>query len=147
MDKNDNIRRDESVMIPIHGSMKRPANPDQGIEEIKKGAIEWDSGKGVIEITYETDEFTSVCPTTGQPDFNTIQIMYMPDDKYIESKTMKFYLWSFREHGSHCETLARRIATDIYDAIQPLYVRVVVNQKARGGLKLKGRYVIGGDHA
>lgn len=122
-------------MIPIHGSMQRPENPGEGFKELTAGALKWKGGD--IAIEYETDEFTSVCPTTSQPDFNTVSISYVPDKLYIESKTMKFYLWSFRNYGIHCEYLADKIANDVMEAIKAKSVKVTVNQKARGGLKLK----------
>lgn len=123
------------MAIPIYGSITRPENVDEAINELKNNLLEWKGND--IEITYHTDEFTSVCPTTGQPDFNKIYITYRPDKFYIESKAMKFYMWSFREHGIHCEYLADKIATDIKQAIKCNYIKVEVHQKARGGLALK----------
>ena len=58
----------------------------------------------------------------------------------MESKTIKYYLWAYREHGAHCETLAKSIAEDLYSAIDPEYVEVIVNQFPRGGLKIVSRY-------
>ena len=81
-----------------------------------------------------------VCPTTGQPDFNTITIKYKPVDYYLESKTVKFYLWSFRDHGAHCETLSKKIAHDIAESIDCNWVEVIVNQFPRGGLKIISKY-------
>lgn len=121
--------------IPIHGSMTRPNHPDEGIEELKNGILDWHGDE--IEITYSTDEFTSVCPTTQQPDFNKISILYVPNKKYIESKTMKFYLWSFRDFGIHCEYLADTISRDIMEVTDAKFVQVVVDQKPRGGIALK----------
>ena len=83
--------------IPVYGSMSRPANPGEGIREISRGKIPWD--KGEIQIEFSTDELTAVCPSTGQPDYYQATIRYFPAEAYIESKTMKFYLWSFREFG------------------------------------------------
>lgn len=121
--------------IPIYGSMQRPGDPDDGLAELRDGMLEWQGGD--IEISYETSEFTSVCPSTGQPDFSTVKIVYRPDKLYIESKHMKFYLWSFRDHGIHCEYLAERIANDICCAAAVKSVRVEVSQNARGGLSLR----------
>jgi 7-cyano-7-deazaguanine reductase len=121
--------------IPNYGSIQRPAGPKEGIEELQKGLLEWRGGD--IEIEYETDEFTSVCPTTGQPDFNTIKIGYIPDKLYIESKSMKFYLWAFREFGIHCEYLADKLCSELKEVTKAKSVEVTVMQKARGGIKLK----------
>lgn len=127
-----------SEKIPVYGSMKRPDNIIDGLEELKKNKLSWKKGK--LKVTFETKEFTSVCPSTGQPDFCRIKISYVPDTWYIESKSMKFYLWSFREHGAHCEHLASQIALDIFDAISPKSVKVTVFQNSRGGIKLKSVY-------
>jgi len=124
----------EEKRIPVYGSMSRPNHPDEGIEEVRNGRIEWN--KGEIEITYVSDEFTSVCPKTGQPDFNKVIIKYIPDMYYIESKTMKFYLWAFRDYGIHCEKLAVKIAEDIKSSIECHSVTVVIEQKPRGGVGL-----------
>ena len=127
-----------SKNIPIHGSMTRPGDPKTALKEVKQGRQNWTGGQLAVSIS--TEEFTSVCPTTGQPDFNTIQITYQPKKYYLESKTIKYYLWAYREHGAHCETLAKSIAEDLHSAIDPEYVEVIVNQFPRGGLKIVSRY-------
>lgn len=132
---------EEKKRIPVYGSMSRPANPEEGLEELENGLLDWNGNK--ILITYETDEFTSLCPKTGQPDFNKIFISYVPDKKYIESKCMKFYLWAYRDYGIHCEHLANKIANDIKKITRASYVRVECNQKARGGLKLQSIVELG----
>lgn len=122
--------------------MTRPGHPDEGVTEMRQGRIEWPGGD--IEISISTSEFTSVCPTTGQPDFNTIEITYRPRQFYLESKTVKFYLWSFREFGAHCETLAKKIAEDIAAVLEPASVTVTVRQSPRGGLGIVSMFTIGG---
>lgn len=124
--------------IPIHGSFTRPANPDDAKIEMFDGRQKWTGGN--LNVKIFTEEFTSVCPTTGQPDFNTIEINYHPNEFYLESKTVKFYLWAFRDYGAHCETLAKKIAEDVFDAISPKFVEVKVNQFPRGGLKIVSSY-------
>lgn len=120
--------------IPAYGNMPRPLSVEDGLQQLTAGLLPWDGSD--IEITYQTDEFTCVCPTTGQPDYCTVTIIYAPDKKYIESKCMKFYLWSFREYGIHCEKLAAKIAQELFDATGCRTMRVQVDQKARGGLRL-----------
>lgn len=120
--------------IPNYGSITRPVDTQEGIKELKDGLLDWANGD--IDVTYVTSEFTSVCPTTGQPDFYDISVRYCPIKKYIESKRMKFYLWAFREYGIHCEHLANKVAVDIFNTIAPKYVEVTVSQKPRGGLGL-----------
>jgi len=127
--------------IPIHGSMTRPGGPEEGMKEMMAGRVPWKADFGSLVVRVLTDEFTSVCPTTGQPDFNTIEIEYEPNDFYLESKTIKFYLWSFRDYGAHCETLAKKIALDVFEAINPKFVQVIVNQSPRGGLKIISKYL------
>jgi 7-cyano-7-deazaguanine reductase len=91
---------------------------------------------GVERVVMESDEVTSVCPVTGQPDWETVTIEYAPKKSCIESKSLKLYLWSFREEGIFCEALADRIAKDIYDACKPRWCQVTVVQKPRGGIKI-----------
>jgi len=92
--------------------------------------------EGVETVIMESDEVTSLCPVTGQPDWETVTIEYAPDEACIESKSLKLYLWSFREEGAFCEALATQIANDVAAACQPFWVTVTVTQKPRGGIKL-----------
>lgn len=91
---------------------------------------------GVETVVMESDEVTSLCPVTGQPDWETVTIEYAPDQFCIESKSLKLYLWSFREEGVFCEALAAQIARDISEACHPFWVEVTVTQKPRGGIKI-----------
>ena len=91
---------------------------------------------GVERVTLSSDEVTSLCPVTGQPDWETVAIEYAPAASCIESKSLKLYLWSFREEGVFCEALAARIAEDVAAACQPRWVRVTVTQKPRGGITI-----------
>mgnify|MGYP001339510487 CR=1 FL=1 len=127
-------------MIPIYGSMKRPENPQEGLEVLAAELIPWKGGD--IEIIFESNEFTSVCPKTGQPDFNRIKIEYVPDKFYIESKVMKFYLWSFREFGIHCEYLANDVAEGLFEAVKPKKIKVTVFQNVSGGISLTASRVL-----
>ncbi len=81
-----------------------------------------------------TEEFTSYCPLTGQPDFGTVEIEYRPDRLCIESRALKYYLWSYRDEGAFYETVAARIADDVVYAIAPRRVEVRVTQRPRGGI-------------
>lgn len=90
----------------------------------------------VHRVVLESDEVTSLCPVTGQPDWETVRIEYVPGPSCIESKSLKLYLWSFREEGVFCEALAARIAQDIYDACHPREVTVSITQKPRGGITI-----------
>src|SRR5204863_316517 len=69
-------------------------------------------------ISFEAPEFTCLCPMTGQPDFATIRIRYTPDEKCVELKSLKLYLWSFRDEGTFHEAVTNRIADDLIAALQ-----------------------------
>jgi len=87
-------------------------------------------------VKFESNELTSFCPVTHQPDFNTVTIEFAPDKLCIESKSLKLYLWSFREEPIFAEGLANTIAEDIYNSIQPNWVKITLVQNVRGGLQL-----------
>lgn len=89
----------------------------------------------VVEL--ETSEFTCLCPATGQPDFATIKISYIPREKIVESKSLKLYLWSFRNEGCFHEHLTNIILDDLVKALDPIWCRVVGNFNARGGIAIK----------
>ncbi|MBI2914842.1 MAG: preQ(1) synthase [Firmicutes bacterium] len=91
---------------------------------------------GVTEVVMESDEVTSLCPVTGQPDWSRVEIHYKPRESCIESKSLKLYLWSFREEGIFCESLADRIAEDVFLACRPERCEVIVTQKPRGGIQI-----------
>jgi 7-cyano-7-deazaguanine reductase len=88
------------------------------------------------EVTLAATEFTSICPRTGQPDFGSVVITYRPARRCLESKALKYYLWSYRDEGAFCESLAARIADDVVFAIRPRFVRVEVHQNVRGGIAI-----------
>jgi 7-cyano-7-deazaguanine reductase len=90
----------------------------------------------VGKVVLESDEVTSLCPVTGQPDWETVRIEFEPGPSCIESKSLKLYLWSFRQEGVFCEALAARIAQDVYEACKPVWVKVTVTQKPRGGITI-----------
>jgi len=90
----------------------------------------------VTKVVLESDEVRSLCPVTGQPDWETVRIEFEPGNLCVESKSLKLYLWSFREEGVFCEALAARIAKDVFDAIKPKSVAVSITQKPRGGITI-----------
>ena len=85
-------------------------------------------------ITLQTEEFTCVCPKTGQPDFAKIKIQYIPDKKIIESKSLKLYLWSFRNEGVFHEHVTNIMLDDLVAALQPRWCKVSAEFSARGGI-------------
>jgi 7-cyano-7-deazaguanine reductase len=86
------------------------------------------------EIEIVSPEFTSVCPRTGQPDFGTITITYIPDKKCVELKSLKFYLQSFRNQGIFYEHVTNTILDDLAAVVEPRSMKVVAAFNARGGM-------------
>jgi 7-cyano-7-deazaguanine reductase len=122
--------------LPASGPLPRPQNPDQARDVLRAEAF---PAPNVQEVTLQAMEFTSICPKTGQPDFGTVTITYGPAERCLESKAVKYYLWSFRDVGSFCESLAARIADDVVYAVTPKWVAVDVHQNVRGGIALVAR--------
>jgi 7-cyano-7-deazaguanine reductase len=85
-------------------------------------------------VTLETEEFTCVCPKTGQPDFAKIKIQYVPDKKIIESKSLKLYLWSFRDDGVFHEHVTNIILDDLVASLEPRRCSVRAEFAMRGGI-------------
>lgn len=88
-------------------------------------------------IEFDCPEFTSICPVTGQPDFGHIVIRYIPDKLCLESKSLKFYLFSFRNHGTFHEEAVNRILDDIVRTLRPRKALVTGNFNPRGGIAIK----------
>ena len=87
------------------------------------------------QVEMECPEFTSLCPLTGQPDFATLRITYAPDGKCVELKSLKAYLWSYRNEGGFYEDLANRILKDLVAAVDPHFMEVHADFTVRGGIK------------
>jgi len=87
------------------------------------------------DINVECPEFTAVCPRTGQPDFGTIHIKYVPDQKIIELKSLKLYMHSYRDRGIFHEHATNAILDDIVSACEPIRCEVVGDFNRRGGIK------------
>ena len=88
-------------------------------------------------IRFDCPEFTSVCPVTGQPDFGHIAIEYVPDRLCLESKSLKLYLFSFRNHGVFHEEAVNRVLDDIIRVIKPKRARVTGKFRPRGGIAIE----------
>lgn len=87
-------------------------------------------------VKFNCPEFTSLCPMTGQPDFATIYISYVPDKKLVESKSLKLYLFSFRNFGEFHEDCVNRILDDLLRLLEPKYIEVWGKFLPRGGLSI-----------
>jgi 7-cyano-7-deazaguanine reductase len=86
--------------------------------------------------TFVCTEFTSLCPKTGQPDFAKIFINYIADKKMVESKSLKLYLFSFRNHGDFHEDCVQKMCNDLTDLIKPHYIEVIGEFTPRGGIAI-----------
>jgi len=85
-------------------------------------------------IRIDIPEFTCLCPKTGQPDFATIQIEYVPAARCVELKSLKLYMWAFREQGAFHEAVTNEILNDMVKAVAPLFMRVRAEFNVRGGI-------------
>ena len=87
-------------------------------------------------VKFNCPEFTSLCPITGQPDFANIVVSYVPDGKLVESKSLKLYLFSFRNHGDFHEDVGNKIMKDLIALLEPKYIEVWGRFLPRGGLSI-----------
>lgn len=87
-------------------------------------------------VRLETDEFTCLCPATGQPDFANILVEYIPSQKILKSKSFKLYLWSYRNEGVFHEHVINKILEDLVAAVEPHWCRVVGAFQIRGGINI-----------
>ena len=97
----------------------------------------FDAPEHVTTVRFTTDEVMSVCPVTEQPDISSMVLEYKPDSRCIESKSLKLYLWSFRDRKVFCEALAAEIAGEVVRAADPHDVTVTLRQQARGGIVIE----------
>ena len=88
-----------------------------------------------FEIRFETEEFTCLCPMTGQPDFAHLRITYVPDQVCVESKSLKLYLWSYRDRGAFHEAVTNQILDDLTAALEPQWLQVEGDFLIRGGIR------------
>lgn len=91
----------------------------------------------VQKVTFTTDELSSICPVTQQPDLSRVEIEYSPDQWCVESKSLKLYLWSFRDRAVFAEALAAEIAGEIMQTARPKSVTVTLTQRPRGGIEVQ----------
>ena len=87
-----------------------------------------------FQIHMEVPEFTCLCPLTGQPDFATIVVDYIPDATCVELKSLKLYLWSYRNEGAFHEAVTNRILDDLVEATAPRFMRITAKWYVRGGI-------------
>ncbi len=91
----------------------------------------------VTSVTFTSDELSSMCPVTEQPDLSSVTIEYAPNEWCVESKSLKLYLWGFRDRAVFAEALAAEIAGEIMTTAEPAHVTVTLVQRPRGGIEIK----------
>jgi 7-cyano-7-deazaguanine reductase len=106
-----------------------PTKPSKTLETFPNPRPERD-----YTVTFECPEFTCLCPLTGQPDFARIRIEYTPDQLCVELKSLKLYLWSYRDEGAFHEAVTNRILDDLASATRPRRMKVVGEFAVRGGI-------------
>ena len=106
-----------------------PSQPSKRLETVPNPHPDRD-----YEIALEIPEFTCLCPMTGQPDFATFRISYVPDKTCVELKSLKLYLWSFRDEGHFHEDVTNRVLDDLVAAVKPRRMRVEGDFNVRGGI-------------
>ena len=107
-----------------------PTSPSRDLQHFDNPRPERD-----YEIRFDCPEFTCVCPLTGQPDFATIRIRYVPDQRCVELKSLKLYLWSFRDEGHFHEAVTNRILDDLVELLAPRRMTVEGDFYVRGGIR------------
>ena len=122
----------EGLTILSPGKTVYPDSPDNA--SLETFVNKYPDRDYVVE--FDCPEFTSMCPVTGQPDFAKIKITYIPDLKCIESKSLKLYLFSFRNVGMFHEEITNRILDDLVTACQPRWARVRGIMNPRGGIAI-----------
>ncbi len=111
--------------------VKRPTTLDDAVAFLQESSFEFSSNLA-IKITVKIDNFTSLCPATGLPDFGDVVIRYTPKYSCIENNAVKFYLWLYRDKEMPWEEMAVLIAKDIHEAINPKYLQVTINHDPKG---------------
>lgn len=99
--------------------------------------VPWSHGETDATVEFTTNELTATCPITGQPDFYELELSYRPGGSLIESKSLKLYLWGFRERGIFAEDLAATLLKDLVAACDPAEMTVDLIQQVRGGLQIR----------
>jgi 7-cyano-7-deazaguanine reductase len=106
-----------------------PSTPTKTLETFDNPAPQRD-----YQIHMEIPEFTCLCPKTGQPDFATLTLDYIPDKRCVELKSLKLYIWSFRDEGHFHEDVTNRILDDLAKAARPRFMRLTARFYVRGGI-------------
>jgi 7-cyano-7-deazaguanine reductase len=123
------VARRKENRVPVDLARRRSTRPSKSLETFPNPSPGRD-----YEIRFECPEFTCVCPLTGQPDFAVIRITYVPDRLCVELKSLKLYLWSYRDEGAFHEAVTNRILDDLIGALRPRKAEVIGDFFVRGGI-------------
>lgn len=115
-----------------------PTRPSRTLEAVPNPHPDRD-----YEVAMAIPEFTCLCPMTGQPDFATIRIRYVPDQQLVELKSLKLYMWSYRDEGAFHEDVTNRILDDLVRTVRPRWAEVTGDFNVRGGIKTEIRAAYG----
>jgi 7-cyano-7-deazaguanine reductase len=118
-----------------HQVLGRDVRGPIGAEQLD--AVPWSHGDTDTTVEFTTNELTATCPQTGQPDFYELKLVYRPRETLIESKSLKLYLWGFRDKGIFAEDLAATLLKDLVAACDPVEMTVDLTQQVRGGLQIR----------
>lgn len=130
--RNESLTRHQDLTLLNRNHTEYPTNPDDAVIETFDNAYP----ERNYEIVFDCPEFTSLCPVTNQPDFGHICIRYIADKRCIESKALKLYLFSFRNHNTFHEEAVNRILSDLANACKPRFMEVKGVFMPRGGIAL-----------
>jgi 7-cyano-7-deazaguanine reductase len=122
------------TLTQLGNKAQQPKSPEEAILETIDLAP--DDPVNLATIRLSVPEFTSLCPITGQPDFGRIYIDYRPAGKLVESKSLKLFMGSFRNHGSFHEVVTAYIGKRLADTLKPSWLRVTAFWNARGGIPI-----------
>ena len=124
--------------MPESYNRDMPTKPTRRLEVVPNPHPDRD-----YEVAMAIPEFTCLCPVTGQPDFATIRIRYVPDQHLVELKSLKLYMWSYRDEGAFHEDVTNRILDDLVAAVRPRWAEVTGDFNVRGGIKTEVRATYG----
>lgn len=131
MSSND-MRGREGLTLLGNGNTEYKSDYDPSVLEV----FENKHKENDYWVRFNCPEFTSLCPITGQPDFANITISYIPGEKMVESKSLKLYLFSFRNHGDFHEDCVNKIMKDLIKLMDPKYIEVLGEFTPRGGISI-----------
>jgi 7-cyano-7-deazaguanine reductase len=127
--RGDSVQQDENRVLG------RETRGPIGAEQLD--VVPWSHGDTDATVEFTTNELTATCPITGQPDFYELKLDYRPKEALIESKSLKLYLWGFRDRGIFAEDLAATLLKDLVAACDPVEMTVDLTQQVRGGLQIR----------